>query len=87
MSLVSRLLGLSAGSGQEQLSRHQRLSGRELHVLTQVAAGLSNKQIAKLLGLSQKTVRNHLSRIFSKLGASNRTEAVMNAMRIGLPII
>jgi DNA-binding CsgD family transcriptional regulator len=49
-----------------------------------VAAGQSNKQIGRLLGISQKTVRNHLSRIFHKLRAGNRTEAVMKAMRLGL---
>ena len=53
-------------------------------MLVEVGRGGSNKQIAKHLGISQKTVRNHLSRIFTKLGASNRTEAVMNAMRRGL---
>jgi DNA-binding NarL/FixJ family response regulator len=60
------------------------LSSRELNVLKQVASGLSNKQIAGRLGISERTVRNHLSRVFSKLAASNRTEAVMNAMRSGL---
>ena len=60
------------------------LTEREGHVLGHVAAGLSNKQIAKRLGLSEKTVRNHLSRAFNKLGATNRTEAVMTAMRRGL---
>ncbi len=60
------------------------LSRRELHVLTQVAGGLSNKQIARKLGISHKTVRNHLSQVFRKLDASNRTEAVMNAVRAGL---
>jgi DNA-binding NarL/FixJ family response regulator len=60
------------------------LSIRELNVLNQVARGLSNKQIARKLGISDKTVRNHLSRIFRKLEAGNRTQAVMNAMRIGL---
>jgi len=60
------------------------LSSRELHVLKQVAAGLSNKQIARRLGISEKTVRNHLTRVFSKLGATNRTEAVVSAMRTGL---
>jgi DNA-binding NarL/FixJ family response regulator len=64
--------------------RRPDVSNRELVVLAQVAAGLSNKQIGRLLGISQKTVRNHLSRIFGKLGAGNRTEAVMNAMRLGL---
>jgi DNA-binding NarL/FixJ family response regulator len=60
------------------------LSIRELNVLNQVARGLSNKQIARKLGISDKTVRNHLSRIFRKLEAGNRTQAVMNAMRVGL---
>ena len=60
------------------------LSGRELNVLGLVARGLSNKQIASKLGISDKTVRNHLSRIFRKLDAGNRTQAVMNAMRSGL---
>lgn len=61
-----------------------RLTDRELQVLRHVAGGLSNKQIAMKLGLSEKTVRNHLSRAFARLGATNRTEAVMSAMRRGL---
>jgi len=60
------------------------LSSLEINVLSQVARGLSNKQIATKLGISDKTVRNHLSRIFRKLDAGNRTQAVMNAMRVGL---
>jgi len=62
------------------------MTQREIHVVKYVAAGLSNKQIAHRLGISEKTVRNHLSRVFNKLGATNRTEAVMNAMRKGLPL-
>jgi DNA-binding NarL/FixJ family response regulator len=60
------------------------LSERELDVLNHVAAGLSNKQIATRLDISEKTVRNHLNRIFSKLSVTNRTEAVVTAMRDGL---
>jgi DNA-binding NarL/FixJ family response regulator len=60
------------------------LSNRELEVLTSVAAGLSDKQVAGRLGISPKTVRNHLSKVFVKLSASNRVEAVINAMRVGL---
>jgi DNA-binding CsgD family transcriptional regulator len=63
-----------------------RLTNREMDVLGQVARGLSNKQIAARLSLSEKTVRNHLSHIFGKLEACNRTEAVMTAMRSGLHI-
>ena len=60
------------------------LSPRELEVLRSVAAGLSDKQVAGRLGISPKTVRNHLSQIFSKLDAGNRVEAVINALKGGL---
>ena len=63
------------------------LSPRELEVLTNVAAGLSDKQVAGRLGISPKTVRNHLSQIFSKLNAGNRVEAVINALRSGLLVV
>jgi len=59
------------------------LSARELEVLRSVAAGLSDKQVAGLLGISPKTVRNHLSQIFTKLQAGNRVEAVINALKLG----
>src|SRR5439155_537360 len=74
-------------SGTQYCHAHEAaiaLSSREVNVLNQVARGLSNKQIALKLGISDKTVRNHLSRIFRKLDAGNRTQAVMNAMRVGL---
>jgi DNA-binding NarL/FixJ family response regulator len=86
-SFVSLLLRLHAGTSAVALPRRAVISKRELLVLQQVAAGRSNKQIARLLEISQKTVRNHMSRIFHKLGARNRTEAVMNAMRLGLLIV
>jgi len=60
------------------------LSNRQLEVLTNVAAGLSDKQVASKVGISIKTVRNHLSQVFSKLGAGNRVQAVTNALRDGL---
>ncbi len=61
-----------------------RLSIRELEVLRQVAFGLSDKQVAGQLGISQKTVRNHLTNVYDKLRAANRVEAVINAIRRGL---
>jgi DNA-binding CsgD family transcriptional regulator len=60
------------------------LSIRELEVLRQVAFGLSDKQVAGQLGISQKTVRNHLTSVYGKLRAGNRVEAVTNALRRGL---
>jgi len=84
--IVDRILSI-APAGAATLKRvRAKLSHRELHVLKQVAAGLSNKQIARQLGISEKTVRNHLSRVFNKLGATNRTDAVMHAMRAGLVV-
>ena len=82
--VVSRILALYAAKNEGVPERRPEISRRELSVLSSVAAGQSNKQIGRLLGISQKTVRNHLSRIFHKLRAGNRTEAVMKAMRLGL---
>jgi len=62
------------------------LSTRETQVLKDVAEGLSNKQIAGRLGVSEKTVRNQLVSIYDKLGATNRAHAVTLAIRLGLQI-
>lgn len=60
------------------------LSGREIEVLTHVAHGSSNKQIARHLHISEATVKSHLIHIFSKLGVTDRTAAVMVALERGL---
>jgi DNA-binding NarL/FixJ family response regulator len=60
------------------------LSDRERDVVRLVAAGLTNSAIAERLFLSEKTVRNHVSAIFRKLGATNRVDAVRLARRSGL---
>ncbi len=57
------------------------LSDREMEVLVQVVEGKSNAEIAEILMLSEKTVRNHVSSILSKLGLSNRIEAATFAVR------
>lgn len=84
--VASRIMEANTSNGARTRPRHSDLSDREMHVLKQVASGLSNKQIARRLGISEKTVRNHLSRVFNKLRATNRTEAVMTAMRAGIRI-
>lgn len=63
------------------------LSPRELDVLKHVAKGRTNSQIAAALGISDKTVRNHLSRVFTKLAASNRAHAVLKAIVAGILIL
>ncbi len=59
------------------------LTERENEVLLRVAQGLTNKQIALALGISEHTVKFHVSSIYSKLGVSNRTEAVRKGARRG----
>jgi DNA-binding NarL/FixJ family response regulator len=60
------------------------LSKREMEVLMQIKEGLRNPEIAAGLGLSTKTVENHVRSILQKLGAKNRTEAVVVALRSSL---
>lgn len=62
----------------------QALTPREIEVLGMLAEGLGNKAIAKRLGISEHTVKFHVSSIFSKLNASSRTEAVTLGARQGL---
>lgn len=59
------------------------LSDREMEVLQEAARGLPNKDIARRLSLSVRTVHTHLGNIFSKLGVGSRTEAVLLALRSG----
>jgi DNA-binding NarL/FixJ family response regulator len=60
------------------------LTGREVQVLELMAEGLPNKAIAVELGISDQTVKFHVSSIAGKLGAANRTDAVRRAVRRGL---
>jgi DNA-binding NarL/FixJ family response regulator len=59
------------------------LTKREREVLALVAAGLANKQIARRLGISEKTVKSHLTRVFSVIGVTDRTQAALWAERHG----
>lgn len=65
----------------------QPLTPREIEVLRMIAEGLPNKTIAWQLKISEHTVKFHIASIFSKLGASSRTEAVTTGLRQGLIII
>ena len=60
------------------------LSERELEVLAELAAGHANKQIAARLHVSPNTVKTHVARLFEKLEASRRTEAIRKARELGL---
>lgn len=61
-----------------------KLSAREAEVLTQVAAGASNREVARALFLSEATVKSHLVHIFDKLDVDSRTAAVARARELGL---
>jgi two-component system, NarL family, response regulator DevR len=64
-----------------QTAAFRDLSPREMEVLAEVAKGLSNNEIAAVLNLSEKTVRNHVSAILNELGLNNRIEAATYAVR------
>lgn len=61
----------------------ETLTNRELEVLTLVGKGYTNKAIGVQLGISNRTVQGHLSKIFTKLQAASRTEAVTRALSLG----
>jgi two-component system, NarL family, response regulator LiaR len=63
---------------------HQALTERETEVLRLLASGEANKQIARSLGIGEKTVKSHVSSILQKLGVRSRTQAALYASRAGL---
>jgi DNA-binding NarL/FixJ family response regulator len=60
------------------------LTAREREVLTEVARGRSNREIANALHLSEKTVKTHVSSVLAKLGLADRTQAALYAVRAGI---
>ena len=77
-TVASRLMQRMRGSDEEALST------REIEVLELVARGTSNKEIAKLLWVSETTVKSHMLHIFDKLGVTDRTAAVTAALKRGI---
>ena len=71
-------------SGQSPKPGMELLSPRELGVLTSIAKGMSNEQIAREAGLAAQTVRNYISNIYDKLGVHTRGEAIIWARERGL---
>jgi NarL family two-component system response regulator LiaR len=62
----------------------ERLTDRETEILKSVSDGLSNKEIARRLSITEKTVKAHLNNVFDKLGVHSRTQAALHAIRTGL---
>jgi DNA-binding NarL/FixJ family response regulator len=69
--------------GQEAQPIFAPLSPREVEILDNIAQGMTNKQVAYALSISEQTVKNHMSSILRKLAVNDRTQAVVYAMRQG----
>ncbi|HPQ77507.1 MAG TPA: response regulator transcription factor [Synergistales bacterium] len=78
------LHGEVARSIEDGDSAFETLSAREREVLLHAARGLSSKEIAGVLIISERTVQTHLASIYDKLGARNKTEAMLLALKYGI---
>jgi DNA-binding NarL/FixJ family response regulator len=78
----SRLAGMAASPQPRPLP--EPLTGREQEVLRALARGLSNREIAEALVITEGTVKNHVSNLFAKLQVRDRTQAVLKAQELGL---
>ncbi len=83
-ALLRHLLGTFTSRHREQPEPPSALTDRELEVLKALGRGLSNEEIARELVISERTVKTHLSRIFSKLQVTGRAQAMLYAVRHGL---
>jgi len=81
-SIARKVMGLVSGRRGGEAAV-ERLTDRELEVLTLAARGYTNRAIGHQLGISDRTVQGHLARVFSKMQAASRTEAVMRAVSLG----
>jgi len=84
---LDSLLPTDAVKQSELDSSDEILTPREIQVLRMIAEGLGNKEIASKLGISDHTVKFHISSTLAKLGASNRAEAVTLGIRLGLIMV
>jgi DNA-binding NarL/FixJ family response regulator len=83
-AIARRLTAYFATRPHVEAAVFPELTDREREILDMVARGMNNAQITQRLGLSPKTVRNHVSNIFSKLQVADRAEAIVRAREAGL---
>lgn len=84
MRLLPRAPETPVEHGNPKAQASLGISGRELEVLQELALGYSNKEIAQRLGVSPNTVKTHVARLFEKLEARRRTEAILKARQLGI---
>jgi DNA-binding NarL/FixJ family response regulator len=82
-AVANRVLEMLTGATTPK-EFYDGLTAREVEILKMVATGMANKQIAYKLKISEKTVRNHVSNMYEKLGIYDRAQAVLYAVRKGL---
>ncbi|MCA9986567.1 MAG: response regulator transcription factor [Anaerolineales bacterium] len=82
--IAARVVQEIHGSREDAVNAFSELSERELEVLRLIAAGHSNREIAELLFISEKTVKSHVSNILGKLHLADRTQAAVYAWREGI---
>jgi DNA-binding NarL/FixJ family response regulator len=82
-AVANRVLDMLSGATTPK-EFYDGLTTREIEILRLLATGQANKQIARKLNISEKTVRNHVSHMYEKLGIYDRSQAVLYAVRKGL---
>lgn len=83
-AITGRFMAHIARRASNDQPPYEKLTDRELEVLILAAKGFTNKAIGVQMGISDRTVQGHLARVYGKLQANSRTEAVMRAVSIGL---
>ena len=81
--LISQFESIQANLDEAPEETFRSLSAREMEILKLITRGLSNKEIAKALGISRQTVKNHMTSILRKLAVNDRTQAAVYALRRG----
>jgi len=85
MEIARRLMGFFSGPKPPASAEvFPELTTREIEILDLIAKGRSNKEISRLLYISSKTVRNHISNVFAKLQVADRAQAIIRAREAGL---
>ena len=82
--VASRAIGFLTGARRDGPTPFPDLTDREREILDLVAEGLDNAAVSRRLGVSPKTVRNHLSNVFTKLQVADRSQAIVRAREAGL---